>query len=169
VRISNTFKGLAVATVVALAAAGPALAAPAGSEYVPQVPSATGNTPIDQYPTGGVANSANPAPIAKKDASGDASAKDKSDKDVGTDNGASALPVLTDAASGNDESSGALDKLSDPSVLLAIAGVLLIAIGLALAWMEGGNGSDRPRPRRRRPLAAPTPDGQIIAGSDSPH
>ncbi len=159
--LSNTFKGLLVAAAVSLAATTPAFASPAGDEYVPQVPSGHGNTPVDEGP-GGISKiedavaGVNGAVAPGKDAT----AKGESP---------SGEPLPIDTSSGGNDSSGVLDTIFDPVVLLLIAGVLAIAVGMILARRQGEGTSDPTRARRNRPAAPPTPDGEIVAGGgDSP-
>jgi hypothetical protein len=174
VRISDTFKGLAGATVVALAVAAPAVGAPAGDEYVPQVPSATGDRPVDQGFAGGGGTAANTAggagsgASAVKGSTGKDGGKDQS-KDKGEDSGGIAGPIGVNNASSDDDSSGVLDTLLNPIVLLLIAGVLAIAVGMTLTRRQGGNPSEGPRPPRLRRAPGPTPDGEIVAADDGPH
>lgn len=157
--LSNTFKGLLVAAAVSLAATTPASASPAGDEYIPQVPSGHGNTPVDQGPGG----------ISKiEDAvAGMNGAVAPGKGGAAKNGGGEALPLET--SSGGDDSSGVLDTIFDPVVLLLIAGVLAIAVGMILARRQGEGASDPTRARRNRPAAPPTPDGEIVAGGgDSP-
>jgi hypothetical protein len=161
---STTFKGLAAATVAALAIAAPARGAPAGSEYIPQVPSATGDNPVSEGFAGGTGG------VTQPSASGEKSKESKAgkDKDEGEQN--AAVPLVGDSASGDgDDSSGILDTLLDPVGLLRIAGVLAIAAGMTTALRQGGGSPQLPRPRRLLAAAPPTPDGEIIAGDDGPH
>jgi hypothetical protein len=176
VRISDTFKGLAGATVVALALAAPAVGAPAGNEYVPQVPSATGDKPVDQgFGGGGTTASTSGGWGGAASIFKDSAGKDSTGKDVGSgkqgDSGGDGLagPVDTSNASSSDDSSGVLDTLLNPLVLLLIGGVLAIAVGMTLARRQGGNPSERPRPPRLRRAPPPTPDGEIVAADDGPH
>jgi hypothetical protein len=164
VTISNTFKGLAVATVAALAIAAPARGAPAGSEYIPQVPSATGSNPVSGGFAGG-GGATGPSASGEK-----AAKKSEADKDKAGDEKSAAVPLVGDGGSGDgDGSSGILDSFLDPIALLRIAGVLAIAAGMTTAVRQGGSSPQLPHPRRLLAAAPPTPDGEIIAGDDGPH
>jgi hypothetical protein len=152
-KISNTFKTFALATAATLALSAPALGIPAGDEYIPSVPGGNGGQPTD---AGGW-----PGPIPS-------SITGKASKDKGEPKDSANSPVLADsadaaAADDQDDSSGVLDTLLSPVVLLLAAGLITIAVAMSLIRREDGT-DPMSRARRSSADAPPTPDGQIVGG-----
>jgi len=183
--IRNTFRGLLLTAAVSLALTAPALGSPVGDQYLPQVPSASGDEPVPGTPGAGV----------------DGDSGDEGDGDNGTGGGAgssgaaggggggevSALPAEPGKANAlpaepgkkaagptlggsaasaerDGDSGGLLETLLDPLVLVLFAGVLTIVLGTILARRRGDRLSQSPRGRRERGPSPPTPDGEIVAG-----
>ena len=163
---SPTFKGLVLTTVLSLAIAASANAAPAGDEYVPQIPSSTGDQPIQEGPAGLDAAGGSPSeeagqPSDQDGVQGTDGPTGPDDSDDSDDSSA----LLAGGSDDDDSSSGALDTLLDPIVLLLIAGVLTIAVGMTLVRRQG-DGPNPANARRASSAAPPTPDGQIVAGGE---
>ena len=164
----------ALAFALALVPAAQALAAPAGDEYLPSVPKADGKESAGKGSRDSGSGAAGPAPqdtgAAPADSAGKASGKN-SDKDKGLKVAkAGAVPTApVDQTSSSDDSSGALDTLLDPVVLLLLAGVAITAIGMTMRRRQviaGDAGEDRPT--RELGSAPPTPDGEIIGREPPP-
>lgn len=157
-RISRTFKALCLATVISLAATAPALGASAGDEYVPKVPSAAGDEAAAS--DSGGSGTAGVAPVT-----GSTGGKFSKGKKQGKDSGPQAGATPTEAGSSGDDSSGVLDTLLDPIVLLLIAGVIVTALGMTLRRKQGGDEDAKAARAPRDPATTPpTPDGEIVAG-----
>jgi hypothetical protein len=140
----------------------PALGAPSGDEYLPQVPSATGDKPVsedDPLSPGGAASSTGEGKDEGKNGKDDEKTGEGSD-----DESSSAL--ASGDGSDDDSSGGVLDTLLDPIVLLLIAGVLAVAIGMILARRHGGE-DEGPGSSSNSGTAPPTPDGEIV-GQERP-
>jgi hypothetical protein len=173
---TRTHNVLSLAVVGSLALSASAFAAPAGDEYLPKVPEATGN----QSGGGGGADADAPAQSssaagatdAVDEPTGGARAEGRNAKEEPTGKGereASATPVVaTETASEDDDSSG----LFDPVVLLLVAGVIVAAVGMTLRHRAAGmeatatESGRSARDRGEAPNARPTPDGEIVAGGD---
>ena len=155
--LAETSKGLALTAIFWLLIAAPALGVPAGDEYLPQVPSATGEKPVGTDPS--TAGPAEPETAKKADTT-----KDDENK---TDDESAAL-ALDPSGGGGDDSGGVLDTLLDPIVLLLIGGVLAIAVGMLLARRQNGDSPDPSRARRASSDAPHTPDGEIVGGGERP-
>jgi hypothetical protein len=156
VTLSVTLRGLALTAILSLAVAAPAFGVPAGDEYLPQVPSATGDEPVSEAGAAGGSSSSRNDP--KKDA--------RTVDEEGDEEASGALAL--GSGGGDDDSGGVLDTLLDPIVLLLIAGVLTIAIGMLLARRQNGDSPDPSRARRKSSDAPLTPDGEIISGPERP-
>ena len=140
--------------------AAPALAAPAGDEYLPQVPTATGDKPVNETKDIG-------APSADSDVSSkDEKARDDKAADDSTDSESSELAAGSGGGDDGDDSGGVLDTLLDPIVLLLIGGVLSIAVGLMLARKQNGDSPDPSRARRSSSGAPKPPKGEIVGGAE---
>jgi hypothetical protein len=164
---SRTFKGLALTATFSLLLAAPALGVPAGDEYLPAVPSPTGDKPVNE--TGG--SSADPTTGAGGSVEDDGSKKgddQKKDGSESADEDAGGTLVSGSGGDDGDDSGGVLDTLLDPIVLLLIAGVLTIAIGMLLARRQNGDSPDPSRARRKSSDAPPTPDGEIVGSPERP-
>jgi hypothetical protein len=155
--------GLFLAVAISLALAAPALAAPAGSEYVPKVPKAAGEEILrgQQRPGGTILSpEVRGADAAKTSASGEASNTSASGEASSGTNGSDANGSGTGAAG---TAPGAGDTLLDPVVLLLIAGVAAAALSMTLRQRHsvsedpdaGGAASDSGS-------APATPDGEIV-------
>jgi hypothetical protein len=154
VTLVHTFKVVALTAAVSLALAAQALGAPSDSQYLPQVPSATGDKPVSEDP-----GSFGSSTVADDQANGDGGKDGDSEAD---------LLAGGNSSDDGDSSGGVLDTLLDPIVLLLIAGVLTIAVGMMLARKQGGEGPDPSKAPRKRPDAPATPDGEIIGGQELP-
>ena len=149
---------------VSMLCAAPALAAPAGDEYLPQVPTATGDKPVNETKDIG-------APAAGSDAlgadeNGNAGKDGKDGNDDGSSDDSSTLAAGSGGGDDGDDSGGVLDTLLDPIVLLLIGGVITIAVGLMLARKQNGDSPDPSRARRSSSDAPMPPSGEIIGGSE---
>jgi hypothetical protein len=172
---------LAIAGSLALAAT--AYAAPAGDEYLPKVPDATGSQSGDGQRASGTGGGGGEtaAPVAGSSivpdtvstgtpgGAGDEGGSGKKQAKGKEEPEASATPaVATETASADDDSSG----LFDPRVLLIVAGVMIAAVGMTLRHRAAGmeetatDGGRSDRDRGEAPRARPTPDGEIVAGGD---
>jgi hypothetical protein len=167
--------GLSVAAALALASSATALAAPAGDEYLPKVPSATGHQASGgndgssgtAATTSAVPSTSATPSISATGSSGAGSTKDK--PKVKKDR--KPAPAATPAASvGTGSSGGGSSGLFDPIVLLIVAGVIVAAVGMTLRRRHGGDplpatetseGGEKPG---AAPNARPTPEGEIVAG-----
>ena len=165
-RFQNFVPGAAISLALILAA--PALGAPAGDEYLPQAPSASGDGGGGgggggEGDTGSSASGQDAAAVSS--GSGTAAGEGKDPTGPGSGSGDS-VPVV-EASSPEQESSGVLDTLLDPIVLLLVAGVLLVAVGMTLHRRHGENPDQDPdHGVRERAKVPPTPDGEIVAGSE---
>lgn len=158
--LPETLKSLSLAAAVSLLCAAPALAVPAGDEYLPQVPTATGDKPVNETAdAGGSASGGENAGSGKDGEDSEATQGDDSEASE-TESGALA------AGDDGDSDGGVLDTLLDPIVLLVIGGVLTIAVGLMLARKQNGDSPDPSRARRSSSDAPPPPDGEIVGGSE---
>ena len=152
-------KGLFLAVAITLAIAAPAIAAPAGSEYVPKVPKAAGEEILrgTQGPGGTVLSpEVRGADAAKTTASGEASSgtdgsdANGSDTNVGETGAAGTAP-------------GAADTLLDPVVLLLIAGVAAAALSMTLRQRHSASEEPDPGGAASDSGSAPaTPHGEIV-------
>lgn len=135
----RTSIALSAALACSLALAGPALAAPAGDEYLPKIPNATGH-----HSNGG--NGGTPSSSSSSAASG----------------GTNDVPAGSGSGSSGGGSSGLLIGL------LVVAGVIAAAVGMTLRQRAGGADDDVGPDREPGPGsgARPTPDGEIVAGRD---
>ena len=166
-------KGLFLATVILFALAAPAFAAPAGSEYVPNVPKAAGEEILfgKQGPGGTIlspevrgADAAETevrgADAAETSASGEASSGTDGSDANGSANGSDANGSETGAAG---TAPGAADTLLDPVVLLLIAGVAAAALSMTLRQKQPVSGDPDAGGTASDPGSAPaTPDGEIV-------
>jgi two-component system, NarL family, capsular synthesis sensor histidine kinase RcsC len=168
-RGSRRCKGLFLAAVILLALAAPALAAPAGSEYVPKVPKAAGEEILrgTQGPGGTVLSpEVRGADAANTSASGEASSgtngSDANGSDAnGSDANVSDANVSETGAAGT--APGAADTLLDPVVLLLIAGVAAAALSMTLRQKHSVSADPDAGGAASDPGSAPaTPDGEIV-------
>jgi hypothetical protein len=161
VTTSRTLTTLWLAAAISLLLAAPSLAAPAGDEYLPKVPEATGDQATSSS-TGGTTTDSE-APGVTSSGGKDSKAKDDDDE-IGSTSG----PLAT--SSDDDDSSGGLfDTLFDPVVLLLIAGVIVTAVGMTLRRRNEGDDRTKVKRARRDPATAPpTPDGEIVTGGEKP-
>lgn len=157
--LKRTFKGLALATALSLFLAAPAIGVPAGDEYLPQVPSATGDKPVSENPD---------ASAGEGDSNGNGNGKGDRTTPRGDDEENQDAGALASSGGGDDDSGGVLDTLLDPIVLLLIGGVLTIAIGLMLARKQNGDSPDPSKARRASSDAPLPPDGEIVGGAERP-
>jgi hypothetical protein len=152
-------KGLFLAAAISLAIAAPAIAAPAGSEYVPKVPRAAGEEILrgTQGPGGTILSpEVRGADAAKTSASGEAS----SDANGSDASGSDASGSNTGAAG---TAPGAADTLFDPVVLLLIAGVAAAALSMTLRQRHSVTEDPAAGGAASESGSAPaTPDGEIV-------
>jgi hypothetical protein len=180
---SGTVKSLALAGLASLVLASTALAGPAGSEYLPKVPSsgAHSNAPSSGAHSAGASDSSSSSgettttttpPSDQGSGSGSPSGTsgdhkqskgDRNDKSKSNDR-APVVP-LGDSGGGGGDSSGSL--LLNPIVLLMIVAVLAAAVGMILRRRrteedDAPPGRNRGRESRGEPGIPRTPDGEII-------
>jgi hypothetical protein len=166
----RTSVGLCMAVVCSLMLAGVASAAPAGDEYLPKVPNATGHSGSGAGGGGSTATGSSSAAPSETGgtAAGTAATSDQESKHKkGSKDDQRVTPVAsTDGGSsdGGDGSSGLLIGL------LIVAGVIIAAVGMTLRQRGGGDEAEGAGPAREggadqgaRPT---TPDGEIVAGRD---
>ena len=161
----------AAAISLALLLAAPAMGAPAGSEYLPAEPSATGG----QGGGGGGGDGSGSGSTPTSSGSSDAGVGPAESKGGGGGEGEQAtgssdtISVAPAAVSDEDSSSGAFDTLLNPIVLLLAAGVVAVAVGMTLRRRQGEEeGEDGDRSLRDPATVPPTPDGEIVAGGERP-
>ncbi len=151
-------KGLLLAAAISLALAAPALAAPAGSEYVPKVPKAAGAEILrgKQGPGGTILSpEVRGADAAKTSASGGDEASQGADSTA-----TGAADTATGAAGA---APGAADTLLDPVVLLLIAGVAAAALSMTLRQRHSVSADpDGDGVASDLGSAPATPDGEIV-------
>jgi hypothetical protein len=173
--------GICAAAALSLALTTPAIAAPAGDEYLPKVPQSgakssdgggggtfgrdTGETGTTTLPTGTTSEGTGSTPEPQR------KAKKSRDKDEAEQ----VVPVGSAGSGGSDggDSSGSI--LLNPIVLLMIAAVIAAAVGMTLrrrqaegdAESDGApaSGSNPDAPRESGPR---TPDGEIVTRRDRP-
>jgi hypothetical protein len=140
---------LCLAGSISLALAAPALGAPAGKEYLPRVPEAAGEEVVEGT---GLGSTILAPKVRGSDAAADGSGSGSGSGSGNGSGGEGATPVAQ-ISSSEEESSGALDTLLDPVVLVLIAGVAAAAVGMMLRRrqaLEGDGHADRasgkPRP-----------------------
>jgi hypothetical protein len=143
---------LGLGAAISLLATAPSLAAPAGDEYLPKVPEATGEQGSSGSTDGTTAGSTTGAT-----SSGGKDGKAKEDDEDGV--GSTSGPLAT--SSDDDDSSGGLfGTLFDPVVT---------AVGMTLRRRQEGDGrAGTTRVRRDPATAPPTPDGEIVTGGEKP-
>lgn len=155
-----------MAAAVSLALTAPALGSAAGDQYLPQVPSTSGNG------TGGGSGSSGAADGGGR--GGEGSVPSRGAGNANTPRGAgeeAAGPTLGGSAASAErdgDSGGLLDTLLDPLVRALIAGVLAIVLVTILARRCGDRLSRSPRAPRERGPSPPTPDDEIVAGDKGP-
>ena len=157
-------KGLFAAGAISLALAAPALAAPAGSEYVPKVPKAAGEQILrgNQGPGGTILSpEVRGADAAKTSASGGDEALQGDEGSQGAD---STTTGAADTATGTAGAApGAADTLLDPVVLLLIAGVAAAALSMTLRQRHSVSADpDGDGVASDLGSAPATPDGEIV-------
>jgi hypothetical protein len=144
--------------MICIFVASPALAAPAGDEYLPKVPKAAGK----ELATGENGGGTVLEPAVR--GAGQNGGGQKGGDPAGTVNGGLLQPASADSGSGSS-------ALLDPIVLLVIAGVVAATAGMMLRRRQadeplpagpadGGGGASSERP---------TPDGRIVNGDDGPN
>ena len=171
--VRRKIAGLCAAAMLSLALAPPALAAPAGDEYLPKVPqsgahssgsggsSASAGTATTTLPTGGTSS---PTTSDTKNSGSDGSDKNKKD------NTEQITPIGSSGSggSGGGDSSGSI--IFNPIVLLMIAAVIAVAVGMTLRRRSVDEGDPEspggPGPSGRREASPRTPDGEIANGPD---
>jgi len=162
VTLSKTLKGLALTATFSLFLAAPAIGVPAGDEYLPQIPSATGDKPVSE------AAPARAVDTSARDGDGTKDSPKKGGTEGEGDEDRSGALALDSGGGDGGDSGGVLDTLLDPIVLLLIGGVLTIAIGMLLARRQNGDSPDPSRARRASSDAPLTPDGEIVGDPERP-
>jgi hypothetical protein len=176
--LPNSARAICLAAVISVALAAPAFAAPAGDEYLPKVPKASGNSAAQSSGAGvsssGTGSAASQPPSSGGPAAGGSANADAKQGKKGADAGLA--PIGGEPASSPSEDSSDSTLLS-PVAILLIAGVIIAAVGMTLRRRNadsqdddddqdgdgpGAAGSGRPEPGK----TAPTPDGEIVAGGD---
>src|SRR5262245_6501747 len=172
----------AAAAALSLAVAAPALAAPAGDEYLPKVPqsgahssggtsSGSGAVGTTTLPTGGTSS---PSVSGSSTSSGSGGGKTKPESKPAQDAAPKLAPLgsASSGASGDGDSSDSI--LFNPIVLLVIAAVIAAAIGMTLrrrrpdeaAPDSDGKPAKRHEPGVARHTGPRTPEGEIVTGRD---
>jgi hypothetical protein len=144
----------------------PALASPSGQEYLPSVPSATG----DKSAGGGSSGSSTvvPAPTSNSVTSGQT--LDKHARNTERKSGKPGKTAATPLDSHNARASSGSSPGIAPILIAIIGGVIVVAIAMTLRRRHGSpedeNRGDSGPVDRPTPNARPTPDGEIVAGGD---
>jgi hypothetical protein len=162
-------KTICLAAAIAVTLAVPALGAPAGDEYLPKVPKASGSAATSDQGSGGSATTSD-------DGSTDTQTQGAAPFGGGGSGGGDGnqpntnanpvpAPISSAPASSSDDSSDS--TLLSPVVILLVAGVIIAAVGMTLrrrnADGEGGQ-EEAPSGRAEPGKAPPTPDGEIVTG-----
>jgi hypothetical protein len=158
--LRNPARAICLASAISVALAAPAFAAPAGDEYLPKVPKATGSSAALGPGGTSASGTRSSAPGPQSSApSAEGAAKNSANGGL--------PPVSSAPASSSDDSSD--NTLLSPVVILLIAGVVIAAVGMTLRRRNADG------PKRQEESAAgwpepgktpPTPDGEIVAGGD---
>jgi hypothetical protein len=163
-----------LAAAIALAFAAPALAAPAGDEYLPKVPKAAGGSASHDQGSGANSSAGSePSDTGSSDSQSQGAAvpagggkpPSDGDKQGKTGGEAAPAPIVSAPASSSDDSSDS--TLFSPVIILLLAGVLIAAVGMTLRRRnaEADERQEGPRSGRSEPgNTPPTPDGEIVAG-----
>lgn len=156
-------KGLLLAAAISFALAAPALAAPAGSEYVPKVPKAAGEEILrgQQGPGGTILSpEVRGADAGQSSTSG---GDEASQGDGVSQGGNSTATGAAETATGAAGAPGAADTLLDPVVLLLIAGVAAAALSMTLRQRHSVSADpDGDGVASDLGSAPATPDGEIV-------
>lgn len=164
---------LALTLIASLAVVSSALAASAGDEYLPTIPSsgASGSGGgTSGGSTSGVSPTSKSAGVAALDAQGNGDHTPKAHKPVkkgGKSHREQSVALTSDQGGGGGDGSGSI--LLNPLVIGMIAAVVAAAIGMTLSRRHGHDaGTERERrPGGRLETDGPrTPDGEIVAGPD---
>jgi len=173
--VHRKIAGLCAMAALSLAFAAPAVAAPAGDEYLPKIPqsgahssggssggSSSSGGSATTLPTGGAPTSS--AAKGSKSGADDTGKKNDKEKDQVTPLGA----VGSGGSGGGGDSSGSI--LFNPIVLLMIAAVIAVAVGMTLRRRSIDQGDAKPADTPGHgtgPKDSPrTPDGEIATGHD---
>jgi hypothetical protein len=172
-RKSGSALGLA-ATLISVALAAPAYAAPAGDEYLPKVPKAEGKEVVANPKQGAgasvlspsVRGATPPTASATSDSSHTSSGAEKQPKDK---HAKRAKPSANTVAPASSSSDGGGSAIFNPIILLVIAGVIAAAAGMTLRRRQ--DGGDQPSDGEgdapdHTKHARPTPDGEIVASGE---
>lgn len=165
--LKTTSHAAALAAAISLIAAAPGLGAPAGDEYLPGVPAATG----DQGGGGGggaaAGAGAGPASVPGSTTRDEEASSAGGKGNHKQPNQAKPETATAVTAASEEESSGLLDTLLDPVVLLLIGGVVIVAVGMTLRRGQGDDQGEGPDRAPRDPATAPhTPPGEIVADGE---
>src|SRR5262249_39337719 len=159
--------GVGLASAILLAWSAIALAEPAGSEYLPKVPTASGNAA-----SGGAGSQSSQGGTTVPTTASSEAGPSKTTNSKGTEtNGKKREAAVAPAASSGDGSSGG-GSSGLWVILLIVAGVIVTAVGMTLRRRQGddpGATGDEDRPARSADDMAntpQTPDGEIVAGRD---
>jgi hypothetical protein len=166
--------GLCTAAVLSLTVASPALAAPAGDEYLPKVPqSGAHNSGGSSGTTSGTGTTT--LPTAGSGADSPSGEKKKSpDTDTEKEKKKSEITPVVASDSGDSGGGSSGSILFSPIVLLMVAAVIAAAVGMTLLRRKGDEDDpDRPgtpdseKSGTRREGGPRTPDGEIVTGPDT--
>jgi hypothetical protein len=141
----------------------PALASPSGQEYLPSIPSATGDKSA-----GGGSSTVVPAPTSNSVTSGQT--LDKHARNTERKKGKPVKTAATPLDSHSARASGGSSPGIAPILIAIIGGVIVVAIAMTLRRRHGSpedeDRGDSGPVDRPTPNARPTPDGEIVAGGD---
>jgi hypothetical protein len=161
-------KTICLAAAIAITLAAPALGAPAGDEYLPKVPKASGSAGTRDQGSGASATSDDGSTDTQTQAAapaGGGGSGGGDGKQPNTNANPVPAPISSAPASSSDDSSDS--TLLNPVVILLVAGVIIAAVGMTLrrrnADGEGGQ-EEAPSGRAEPGKAPPTPDGEIVTG-----
>jgi hypothetical protein len=149
---------------VGLVGTSPAHGAPAGDEYIPRIPKASGGEVVAGEGNGPGSTILQPALRGTH--------KDRNE-DPGPSPGSGPGSGPPSGTASGERSSAVLGTLGDPLVLLILMGVIGLAIAMTLrgrrtATLGPPPNSDDDEESLRRSGSPSTPDGEIVDGGDEP-
>jgi hypothetical protein len=162
----KTVAGLLMAAAIGAVIAAPAHAGPSGDEYLPKVPSATGEKSANS-----AGASSTPTPSTNTSTETTASPTAGQGTTNQKKHGKKTEPAVVPTNSNDNGSSGGGSSGLLPVILLIVAGVIVTAVGMTLRRRQSGRGPDpeaggRERVAGDRPNTPRTPDGEILPGPD---
>ncbi len=162
---------LCVALAATLVLAASAVAAPAGDEYLPKVPAATGHASSAGGGSDLSGSSSGTETGTTESSFGSGTGTDSSQaKDKKDGKKEKVEPAVSTGGGGSSDGGGSSGALI---VLLIVAGVIVAAVGMILRRRAGltdeesGEKASGKRDRDKPSGARPTPDGEIVAGRDN--